>query len=152
MEYVSRFWAVLSDFGLKVIKKCYHKQQILLHFLMGFMKRKIWCWIWFFCYFLIDNFFRMNFCNFSTDSKSASNSTFFLLPILHLWEKKRSGWGKRNFFYKCVLRNQFCDHQRPGRTKLLKSLYPNVHCTCTLHNGLLEQWINIADTFIVSEA
>ncbi len=33
----------------------------------------------------------------------------------------------KNFFYKCVLELNFCFHQWPGRTKLLKSLHPTVY-------------------------
>ncbi len=49
-----------------------------------------------------------------------------------LWKQMRTKQLKKNiknFSYKCVLELYFATitHQRPGRTKLSKSLYPKIH-------------------------
>ncbi len=123
------FWAVSSDFGLKVSKKCQYRQK--------FAHSKKVKKINFSVTFSLKTFFSWFFLQLSMDSNSASNYAFFI-PKLHFWRKKLSGhirtfyelWrqtrtknyrvilelftnfdGKRgrnggkngNFFYKCVL-------------------------------------------------
>ncbi len=83
------------------------------------------------------------FKTFSTDSKSAWNSAFFI-PKLNflmnffytltlfctLWlQMRRKRLKKRKIFFLWMcLRILLGNHQRVCLTKLLKSLYPNVQC------------------------
>ncbi len=89
--------------------------------------------------FIADNFF----ATFSTYSNSASIFAFFdthiafmknsffyiILALFTNFEVKRGRNGlkngKRNL--QMCLRIKFCYHQRPGRAKFLKALYPIVH-------------------------
>ncbi len=90
----------------------------------------------------LDIFSQEFLATFSTDSKSASNSSFFI-PILFFWEfffillelfqtlnanaDETAKKKRKNFSYKRVLELNFCNNQWPGRTKLLKPLHPTVH-------------------------
>ncbi len=128
---------------------------------MGITKRQIWCWVripwkkwqkitqqryWpetfshrkkmsktsFFCHFFVLS--HEFFLTFASDSKSASNSEFFIpycilkkmlghiCNFYKLWRQTRTKQRqkkRKTFFYKC-------NHPQLGRTKVLKSLYPNV--------------------------
>jgi hypothetical protein len=65
------------------------------------------------------------FATCSTDSKSASNfDTHIALKKFDHITLNANGdeTTKKNEKQKFLIR--FCDHQRPGRTKMVKSLYP----------------------------